>query len=272
MSIALDKSLSRVHSTSMNNTTKQIAALVGVTEVNADSMKIVRARVYGMGISSVCGRCGGGGRYSFNGSHSICYGCEGRGEVATDLTKKSTLDAVTEAINAGALARYFEARAARTAAKKTLVPLYNACEAAYLACYAEIYATSGFAPYGNNTREETHAVVMSVAFNLITRNTELNKAAFAVDMARRFGDLDIDQGVLFAAEILKSTLAEIESLRETVARLDRETLRSECYAPQKCKACGQVVQFSGSDERGQRRSCDSLRDFKGESCRAIVTC
>jgi hypothetical protein len=29
--------------------------------------------------SRVCGRCAGSGRYSFNGSHSYCYGCGGVG-------------------------------------------------------------------------------------------------------------------------------------------------------------------------------------------------
>jgi hypothetical protein len=255
----------------MNNTANEIAALVGVTVVGPESMKIVRARVYGMGLSNVCGRCGGCGRYSFNGSHSICYGCDGRGEVAIDLTKKSTLEAVKTAIAAGKLTEYHAARAARAVAKKALVPLYRQCEAAYSACYSEILAASGFSDR-NTSQAETHAYVMSVAFNLICENSDLNSAAHAVDLARRFNDLDIDQGVLFAEVILKDLLAKIEAVRETVARLDRDTLRSQCYPAQVCKVCGQTVEFMASAKPGKQQHCGSLRQYAGERCDALVTC
>ncbi len=48
-----------------------LAEILQTTEKNA----LVRAAK--LGIGRVCNRCGGTGRYSFNGSHSICYGCNG---------------------------------------------------------------------------------------------------------------------------------------------------------------------------------------------------
>lgn len=40
----------------------------------------VWVRAAGLRLLPTCGRCGGCGRYSFNGSHSICYGCNGKGQ------------------------------------------------------------------------------------------------------------------------------------------------------------------------------------------------
>lgn len=54
-------------------TLAEIATVLETTEKN------VLVRAAKLRILPVCGRCIGSGQYSFNGSHSICYGCNGSG-------------------------------------------------------------------------------------------------------------------------------------------------------------------------------------------------
>lgn len=66
-------------------TLAEIAVVLETTEKN-----VIRRLRY-MRMLPVCNRCGGSGRYSFNGEHSRCYGCEGSGVRAP---KASELDAI----------------------------------------------------------------------------------------------------------------------------------------------------------------------------------
>lgn len=58
----------------MTATLAQIAIVLETTEKN------VLARAKGLKLLPKCGRCLGTGHYSFNGSHSNCYGCNGAGQ------------------------------------------------------------------------------------------------------------------------------------------------------------------------------------------------
>lgn len=71
-----------------------LAALATILETNE---KNVIARAKGMRLLPVCGRCGGTGHYSFNGSHSICYGCNGAGQIAPKEHELPSIIAEAEA-------------------------------------------------------------------------------------------------------------------------------------------------------------------------------
>lgn len=230
-----------------------LAELLQTTDV-----KTARARLMGIGVVDVCSRCGGCGRYSFNGTHSICYGCSGRGEFAASLSKRSTLARAVEAVEAGKLARYFVARDARRAAKKAIAPLLAEIETIWNAVHAAL----------DPVREslDVHAWVGSVAFGLIGDANDAHHAAFEVKLA----DKDPEQGALFAVEILAGVRARLAEIAETIERLDAATLASRHYAPQTCACCGSVIEFMASDKRGTVRECSAARQYDGPCCSALI--
>lgn len=65
-------------------------------------------RAAAMRLFPPCGRCGGSGRYSFNGSHSICYGCSGNGQRPPGRKSEEhlTLTRALEAVQDGTLDLY----------------------------------------------------------------------------------------------------------------------------------------------------------------------
>ena len=68
---------------------------------------LVQLRLAAIGCGTTCPRCGGTGRHSFNGSHSICYECRGAGRISARYTEQALVEAQT-AVAGGALDRYFE--------------------------------------------------------------------------------------------------------------------------------------------------------------------
>lgn len=81
-----------------------IAAVLKTTETNVD------ARLVGLKIAPVCGRCGGSGRYSFNQMDGDrCYGCNGKGHVKpTEGQLGDMLVAAEECATDGRLAAYLD--------------------------------------------------------------------------------------------------------------------------------------------------------------------
>lgn len=73
----------------------ELAAILKTTEKNA------LTRAAKMKLLPVCGRCGGCGRYSFNGSHSVCYGCNGEGQRAPNASEQAdVIEAARDAVQA----------------------------------------------------------------------------------------------------------------------------------------------------------------------------
>lgn len=70
----------------------------------------LNARIMGMKLSPVCGRCGGSGSYSFNQiDGSVCYGCRGSGhKTPAKRDMKGILARAIEAVEAGELTAYFK--------------------------------------------------------------------------------------------------------------------------------------------------------------------
>jgi hypothetical protein len=83
-----------------------IAQLAKVLETTEDRVWV---RAAGLRLLPVCGRCGGCGRHSFNGSHSICYGCGGKGQRAARHDELPAILADAEACRTdGRLERYMQ--------------------------------------------------------------------------------------------------------------------------------------------------------------------
>lgn len=91
-----------------------IAEILQTTEKNA------KARVLGLKIGDVCGRCGGSGQYSHNQMDgSRCYGCDGKGQIfPRNLAALKTR--AKEAALDGRLAVYREQMTANKANKHAL--------------------------------------------------------------------------------------------------------------------------------------------------------
>jgi len=68
----------------------------------------VQARLIALGHKTTCGRCGGSGHYSFCQQHgTTCFGCNGRGLVATELSVQ-LLETVQTQVQAGELQPYLD--------------------------------------------------------------------------------------------------------------------------------------------------------------------
>lgn len=98
----------------MTATLATIAVTLRTTEKNAPT------RIMNMKLGPTCGRCGGSGQYSFNGSHSRCYGCNGYGHVmpVSSAGWEATAERATAAATDGTLDAYLARNAARARCKK----------------------------------------------------------------------------------------------------------------------------------------------------------
>lgn len=83
-----------------------------------------RSRMVALGLTKVCGRCGGSGSYSYNSMDGDrCYGCSGKGKVLLPVTKKLAVD-MKRRQDAGELDAYFARNRARNAARASIAPLF----------------------------------------------------------------------------------------------------------------------------------------------------
>lgn len=121
----------------------ELAAILETTEKN------VVARASGLKLFPRCGRCLGSGHYSFNGTHSRCYGCNGSGQV---MPKERDMDAVEddarECKTDGRFAAYMLYLDARKATKNATTKVMDAWKgsgisAAYKWQNAAEYARTG---------------------------------------------------------------------------------------------------------------------------------
>lgn len=92
----------------------QVAAILRTTEKNAP------ARIVGMKLGPVCGRCGGCGSYSWNAINgSTCFDCRGAGNVKphTDAEWQATAERAKQAAADGTLDAYIARLDARARSK-----------------------------------------------------------------------------------------------------------------------------------------------------------
>lgn len=104
------------------------------------SDKFIQTRLIALGHSTTCGRCGGGGQYSYCQMYgTTCFGCRGSGNVATKLTKK-LLDTVREQVARGELQPYIDecrAKADRKAKVKNARERFSAAWTANPSVHAD---------------------------------------------------------------------------------------------------------------------------------------
>lgn len=75
-------------------------------------------RLVGMKLGPTCGRCLGSGQYSFNGTHSRCYGCNGNGVILPRASEwEETCERAKAAVSNGDLDRYLASLEARARCK-----------------------------------------------------------------------------------------------------------------------------------------------------------
>lgn len=113
------------------------------------------SRLVALGYTEVCGRCGGGGRYSWNAvDGDKCFGCGGSGKRLAKITTATIAEALAR-IEAGELNAYFAEHKAKTELKNASKALW----ADYMK--SEIGAAYTAASKANRTTEEIHAFVDS---------------------------------------------------------------------------------------------------------------
>lgn len=88
----------------LNNLTSSKSAAINI-EMLASALRTIPAnavrRATAMKLFPECDRCRGCGRYSFNGSHSICYGCTGSGQ-RPPKSEREWMDVIGSACDAAA--------------------------------------------------------------------------------------------------------------------------------------------------------------------------
>lgn len=113
----------------MNATIKQeFVTVLGCNE------KAIQVRLIALGHSTVCGRCGGVGHYSFNLMHgTVCFGCNGAGKITTKLTPK-LLEIVSKEIAEGKLQPYLDNLKAAQARRAKIKGRMDKLFAAWKSC------------------------------------------------------------------------------------------------------------------------------------------
>ena len=120
--------------TNATNGDSDMTILSEIANVLKTTEKNVYNRIVGMKLAPVCTRCGGSGQYSFNGSHSRCYGCNGAGVTRPGAKElPSVLENAIAAANDGRLTAYIEYLNARAVAKtgqKSVMTAWSATDVA----------------------------------------------------------------------------------------------------------------------------------------------
>lgn len=106
------------------------AALAGIADGKRPD-KAFNARASHLGHVRTCGRCGGGGHWSYcRDRGTLCFDCNGRGIVRAPITEAVALD-VAARTAAGQLEDYFAALKATGEAKRAIAPLLKAINEAW---------------------------------------------------------------------------------------------------------------------------------------------
>jgi hypothetical protein len=113
-----------------------MATFSEIAEILKTNEKNVTARIAGLKLGDVCGRCGGSGNYSYNAMHGTrCYGCGGSGQVLPKTLKGriALAQRAREAVAAGKLEPYLEEVAARRRVQTAQTQMF--------AAWSEIFKT-----------------------------------------------------------------------------------------------------------------------------------
>lgn len=197
-------------------------SLAILAEVLETTEKNVLARAKGLRILPKCGRCHGSGRYSFNGSHSICYGCNGAGQRAPKPAELADIIADAEAAKVdGRFATYMRFLEASRVTKDASAKMMEAWKATGVsALYDWRKATNGTPRadgYVNPNFSQRDSDIADINAKMCAAYERVTNAGHAINVKSETYHAD----VIAFAELLAAGLAEIEAARvELVAYLE----------------------------------------------------
>lgn len=178
-------------------TRAEIAAILKTTEAN------LAARLVGLKIAPVCGRCGGSGRYSFNQiDGSRCYGCNGKGHVAPhDNDLPAMLEAALKASEDGRLAAYLEFLTARRTTKDATDRVMAAWGATGISATYDWNKS-----YGENANPRDRDIA-NINAKMAAAYDRVSKAAFALNPKRETYQADVIALATLVGEALDTIAA-----------------------------------------------------------------
>ncbi len=188
--------------------------LAEIANVLKTNEKNVYNRIVGMKLAPVCTRCGGSGQYSFNGSHSRCYGCNGAGHTRpADKDLPGILESATTAANDGRLAAYIEYLNARTIAKTGAKKVFST--------WAETEVATVNQYIGHMVRDEqleNLADLRAANHRMYSANDRVSKASYKLDPRKPTYQADV---IAFAAMVQTA----IEEINETAKYVIPQNLK-----------------------------------------------
>lgn len=178
-----------------------IAAVLETTEANAMN------RVYGLRLAPACGRCGGCGQYSFNGSHSRCYGCNGAGQRKPRCEEMASVLVAAEACKSdGRLAAYLTYLDARRVTKRATDKVMAAWKATGIgAAYDWRKAVSTSPAF-----DAEHGRIADINSKMCAAYKTVSEAAYAINSAKP----TYQQDVIALAATLAAALIAIEAANQ----------------------------------------------------------
>lgn len=190
----------------------EFAAIIGCKAEN------VQKCLYALGIRTTCSRCGGSGHYSRCQMYgTTCFGCAGKGDVATKLSKK-TLEQVKAKIAAGELDAVKARWQALTDAKRAIRPALSWIEIAYRVI-SEDYTAAGHV-FDGLPYEEAQALYASEWWKQVYRAQTLNNV-LRWDRSSRIAE-DVNAG---RRKDYVEALAELTEIAEMIEALAAEWRR-----------------------------------------------
>lgn len=175
----------------------ELATILETSEKNA------AVRASKLRIMPKCNRCLGSGQYSFNGTHSTCYGCNGAGSRMPKAAEE--LDVLEDAVACkadGRFATYMAALAARAASKNATQRVMDAWKATGVSALYSWQNAAAHVRTGEFKRDRDIADInkkMSVAFTAVSEYK---------------GETKSDAGALAFAATVEASLAAVAAAKE----------------------------------------------------------
>lgn len=178
--------------------------------IGAPDERKARSRWFALGFWEWCGRCGGGGHYSFNlYAGTTCFGCGGTGKRHQKPTPARVADAVAK-IKAGGLDAYFAENNRRIAIRRELKAVKAECKRLY-----SVVGDAYSAAHDASRRRENRVELPRWLFDLQGRNNAVFFERLpAIETALEAGGGTLDDAAPFfeaAREALREIVAEYEA-------------------------------------------------------------
>lgn len=184
----------------------------------------IQARLIYLGYVSVCGRCGGTGKYSYNQiDGDRCYGCDGAGQSLKILTADDVQSFVTR-VDAGELKPYFARNEAVAWCKRQSKAVFDVWGGTNVAkAYGPNWQTIEHAPeiYRRNSemcqlQEEAHKIIDAYQYGKANIENATADKAKIEEILAKIKALDLPQN-----EVDAMMLPVLEAKRQRKEEMDR---------------------------------------------------